>query len=55
VFDILGREIETLVNDERTPGSYAVDFDGSRLASGMYFCRLQSGRNVAVRKLSLVR
>lgn len=40
VFDILGREVETLVNGQLKPGIYEVDFDASHLASGIYFYRL---------------
>jgi len=43
VFDLLGREIATLVDDERAPGRYEIEFDGTRLSSGVYFYRLQSG------------
>lgn len=40
IFDILGKEIKTLVNKNVTPGYYSVTFDGSRYASGLYFARL---------------
>ncbi|MDZ7766259.1 MAG: T9SS type A sorting domain-containing protein [Melioribacteraceae bacterium] len=40
VYDILGREIKTLVNEVKSPGSYEVQFDASQLASGVYFYRL---------------
>jgi photosystem II stability/assembly factor-like uncharacterized protein len=40
VYDLLGREVAVLVNESRPPGAYSVAFDGSRLASGMYFYRL---------------
>jgi hypothetical protein len=42
VYDILGREVATLVNENRRPGEYAERFDGSRLASGVYMYVLQS-------------
>jgi hypothetical protein len=41
VFDLLGREVATLVNEELTPGSYDRVFDGSGLASGIYLIRLK--------------
>jgi hypothetical protein len=41
VFDILGREVSTLVNKEQTQGNYEIEFDGSDLTSGIYFYRLQ--------------
>jgi glycosidase len=40
VFDVLGREVSVLVNERKAPGSYEVRFDGSNLASGVYFYRL---------------
>jgi Secretion system C-terminal sorting domain len=55
VFDILGREVSVLVNDRRDAGVYGVKFDGSNLASGVYFYRLQAGTYVETRKLLLLR
>ena len=43
IYDILGREVSTLINEEMQPGSYAVDFDASNLASGIYFYTLTAG------------
>ena len=43
VFDLLGREIATLVDEERPPGKYEVEFDGTHLSSGVYFYQLKSG------------
>jgi hypothetical protein len=42
VVDILGREVALLVNGLEEPGNKSVQFDASKLASGMYFCRLQA-------------
>jgi hypothetical protein len=59
VFDVLGREVATLVNEEKQPGTYAVHFDASGLASGVYFCRLsvggRAGRFVETKKLTVLR
>jgi len=55
VCDITGREIATLLERPVDPGSYNVTFDGSGLASGVYFCRLVSPSNAQTRKLILVR
>ncbi|MBM2840398.1 MAG: repeat protein, partial [Bacteroidetes bacterium] len=55
VFDVLGREVATLVNKENKPGSYTVTFSGSNLSSGVYFYRLQAGEFVATKKLMLLR
>jgi photosystem II stability/assembly factor-like uncharacterized protein len=43
VFDILGKEIQTLVNEQLQPGMYEVTFDGSNLPSGIYFYQLRVG------------
>jgi len=42
VYDLLGREVALLVDDQRAPGTYETTFDGSSLASGIYFYRLQA-------------
>ena len=42
VYDVLGKEISTLVNEVLSPGLYKVDFDGSKLASGIYFYKLET-------------
>ena len=54
-YDILGREVGVLVNERKNAGSYDVKFDGSKLASGVYFYRLQAGDFVQTRKLLLLR
>jgi hypothetical protein len=55
VFDILGREVMTLVNDTKQPGSYNVEFDASNLASGVYICKLQSGNFTDTKKMLLIK
>ncbi len=55
VYDLLGREIATLVNEEKTPGYYEVTFNGIGLASGMYIYRIQSGNFVESKKLILLK
>lgn len=55
VFDILGREVKTLVNDVKTAGFYAVEFDASNLSSGMYFYRMESGNFVDTKKMTLIK
>jgi hypothetical protein len=55
VYDILGREVATLVNEVKAPGSYEVTFDASGLASGVYICRLTAGSFVQAMKMALLR
>jgi hypothetical protein len=55
IYDLLGREIATLVNENKAPGIYEIQFDGSNLSSGVYFYRLEHGRNSQVKKLILLK
>ena len=55
VYDILGREIATLVNKEQKAGNYEVQFDASTLASGIYFYKLQSGSFSDNKKMLLIK
>lgn len=55
VYDILGKEVVTLVNEEKTEGNYSVDFDGSKLASGTYLCRIVSGAFIQTKKMVLMK
>jgi hypothetical protein len=56
VYDMLGREVGTLVNKELKAGVlHQVTFDASRLSAGMYLYRLQAGNNVQVKKLILLK
>ena len=55
VYDILSREVTTLVNEDKKPGNYSVTFDGSNLASGVYFYRLEAGHFVDTKKLMLIK
>ncbi len=55
VFDILGKEVATLVNEVKNPGSYIVDFDGASLSSGVYFYRLETNGFTSVKKMMLIK
>ena len=55
VYDLLGREISTLVNEEKTTGSYKVEFNGNNLTSGIYFYKLQIGPFVQTKKMILIK
>jgi 1,4-alpha-glucan branching enzyme len=55
VFDIVGREIATLVNHELAKGYYEAEFDASKLSSGIYFYRLESGSFTSSKKMVLMK
>ncbi len=55
IYDILGREVEQLVNGERQPGHYQATFNASNLPSGVYFYRLTAGAFTQVRKMLLMK
>jgi hypothetical protein len=55
VFDILGNEIATLVNEEKRSGSYTVQFNAEGLSSGIYIYTLQSGSNFTSKKMILLK
>ena len=55
VYDMLGREVASLMNETRGAGVYEVKFDASNLSSGVYLYKLQAGDLVQTRKLLLVR
>lgn len=55
VYDLLGREVATLVSEELLAGKYEVSFEASSLASGMYIYTLSVGRNTVTRKMVLLR
>ncbi|MBI5663026.1 MAG: T9SS type A sorting domain-containing protein [Ignavibacterium album] len=55
VYDILGNEVATLVNEEKEPGYYEVEFNAEQLSSGIYFYRLQVGNYTQTKKMILLR
>lgn len=55
IFDLLGREIAKLIDSQMEAGSHETVFDAARLASGIYFCRLQSNSLVETKKLVLMK
>ncbi|HXX62302.1 MAG TPA: T9SS type A sorting domain-containing protein [Bacteroidota bacterium] len=55
LFDELGREVATLVNDAKQPGTYTVRWDASTMASGTYFYRIEAGSFVQTRKLLVIK
>ncbi len=55
IFDMLGKEVATLVQEFQAAGTYTIDFNAGNLAGGIYFYRLQTGEFVATRKMLLMR
>jgi hypothetical protein len=55
VYDLLGREVKTLLDETRTAGKYSATFDGSALPSGIYFARLQTGNEIKTQKMVLLK
>jgi hypothetical protein len=55
IYDILGNEVATLVNEPQEPGYYEIDFNAKSLASGVYIYRLQYDKNVSVKKMIMMK
>jgi hypothetical protein len=55
IYDMLGREVKTLVNEHKNAGSYNIEFNANHLTSGIYFYRLTSGNFTQVKKLILIK
>ena len=55
VYDVRGKEVATLVDEQKAPGAYEVEFNAGGLSSGIYFYRLQAGSFRAMRKMILMK
>ncbi|GBD86433.1 hypothetical protein BMS3Abin03_00353 [bacterium BMS3Abin03] len=55
IYDILGREVTTLVNEEKTKGRYEVYFNATNFASGVYLYRIKVNDYVAVKKMLMLK
>ncbi len=55
VYDVLGREVATLVDAYQSAGNYQVTFNGSRLSSGIYFYKINAGNYKYIRKMQLTK
>jgi len=55
IFDVLGREITTLVNEQLKPGTYEVTWDASNFPSGVYFYRLETKGYSEAKKMILLK
>jgi len=55
VYDVIGKEVASLINEVKTSGSYEYQFNGSGLSSGVYFYRLESGNFSDIKKMFLLK
>jgi len=55
VYDVLGNEVATIVSEEKPAGEYEVDFNGTRLTSGVYFYQLKAGSSIKTKKMILMK
>ncbi|HMS33678.1 MAG TPA: S8 family serine peptidase [Ignavibacteria bacterium] len=55
VYDVLGKEVMTLVNEIKPAGRYKIDFNGSNLSSGMYFYKLEAGNFTETKRMLLIK
>ncbi|GEM_PF-1274930 len=55
VFNLIGQEVATLVNEQKDPGNYFAHFDASKMASGVYFYQIEAGKFTSVKKMLLMK
>ena len=55
VYDVLGKEVATLVNKKQKPGNYKIMFDASALASGIYYYQLKFGKFIKTKNMLLLK
>jgi hypothetical protein len=55
IYDIFGREVNTLINEEKPAGYYSINFDASSLSSGTYLYRLSAGKFIQTKRMTLVK
>ena len=55
VYDVIGKEVMTLVNEKLNPGNYKIEFDGSNLTSGVYFYKLTAGEFTETKRMMIVK
>ena len=55
IFDVLGNEVATVVNEYRNSGSYEVNFDAAKLSSGVYFYQIKAGEFIQTKKMILIK
>ena len=55
IYDVLGHEVEVLINEQKEPGNYQIDFNASELSSGIYYYTLTAGNFTSTKKMSLIK
>jgi hypothetical protein len=55
IYDVLGREIKTLINEFKQAGTYTVDFNGENLSSGVYYYKMTAGDFTSIKKMVLIK
>jgi hypothetical protein len=55
IFNILGKEVETMVNEKQSPGTYEVSWDGINYPSGIYFYKLSAGKFIETKKMVMIK
>jgi len=55
IFDVLGNEVKELINEQKSPGNYNINFEAQNLSSGVYFYKLTVGNNIQTKKMLLLR
>jgi hypothetical protein len=55
VFDVMGREVQTLVNESMKPGTYETKFDGAKLTSGVYFYKITAGDFSQTKRMLMIK
>lgn len=55
IYDVVGKEVAVIVNENKSAGSYSIEFDASKLVSGIYFYRMQTGNFIETKKLILIK
>jgi hypothetical protein len=55
IYDIIGNEVEELVNESQNSGNYSISFSATNLSSGVYFYRIQAGEFIYTRKMLLLK
>ncbi len=55
IYNILGKEVKTLVNEEKPAGTYTINFNASSISSGVYFYKIQTGKYSDTKKMILTK